>query len=158
MHWRWRRRRRRWQRCSPSKLFSRCFPISSDGSLMVSAPTKTKTMTQKWIDFRLEPRRNRLSERGTRRFKKHQPPILLSIPYSLSLSLSLFLSLSSLLIYFQATSREKERAVSLFPSFWVFTISLWSRTSKNRDVSTGPLAHPFANLLMQLIHLRRHAH
>ena len=40
-----------------------------------------------------------------------------------------------------------------FPSIYPLGLALWSRTTKNRGVSTGPLARPFAFLLALLTHL-----
>ena len=48
----------------------------------------------------------------------------------------------------QRSWREREIMESDLPLS--STISLWSRTNKNRDVSTGPLARPFARLLALL--------
>ena len=39
----------------------------------------------------------------------------------------------------------------------LFYMALWSRTIKNLDVNTGPLARPFARLLALLTHLLTHS-
>ena len=46
-----------------------------------------------------------------------------------------------------------KRAVLEWLQGGAVTLALWSRTNKNPDVSTGPLARPFANLLAPITHL-----